>query len=133
MTPNNNPAAGEQQGRTAGPWKFDDTPGCRQIKGGKHEPHKKQSQYKEIACTVGLYDDGEDRANAAFIVTACNSYDSNMETIARLTEALEGLIAAEERFEDDTGIELDDLITDALVVAKSALASASQPEQKEGA
>ena len=75
----------------------------------------------------------ESRAAATKLAFACNSYDSNMATIARLTEALEGLIAAEERFEDDTGIELDDLITDALVVAKSALASASQPEQKEGA
>ena len=54
---------------TAAPWKFDDHPGCRPIKGGKDGAHK-QAQYKEIAWTVGLADDDEDRANAVLLTQA---------------------------------------------------------------
>lgn len=54
---------------TPGPWKFDNTSGCRPIKAGKHGTHK-QAQYRHIAHTDGLFDDEEDKANANLIAAA---------------------------------------------------------------
>lgn len=58
------------------PWKFDNTSGCKMIKGGKFHDHR-QSQYQELASTSGrgtLRDtpdpDAEDRANAALMAAA---------------------------------------------------------------
>lgn len=62
------------QSHTPGPWKLDDQPGCRPIKGGKSGKHK-QAQYTEVAWTVGLWDDDEDRANARLIAAAPEMYD----------------------------------------------------------
>ena len=60
---------------TPTPWKFDNTRGCRSIKGGKIGSSK-QARYTEVACTVGLSNDDRDRANAELIVRAVNAHDS---------------------------------------------------------
>lgn len=54
---------------TPGPWKRDPVAGCKAIKGGKNGPHR-QSQYDEIAYTMGLADDDTDAANADLMVAA---------------------------------------------------------------
>jgi len=68
---------------TPGPWKTDANAGCKSIKGGKAGDHK-QAQYTEIATTVGLHNEDEDRANAALIAAAPDLY-----------EALEDVLAAD--------------------------------------
>lgn len=58
------------------PWKFDNTSGCKAIKGGKFYQHK-QSQYRHLADTSGIGTlretpdaDAEDRANATLMANA---------------------------------------------------------------
>ena len=54
---------------TRSPWKSDKNLGCKKIKGAKSGTHK-QAQYKEIAWTVGLWDEDEDLANAQLMARA---------------------------------------------------------------
>jgi len=42
-----------------------------------------------------LFSKEQKEANAEFIVKACNSYESNQQTIKELVEALEGVVSAE--------------------------------------
>lgn len=51
---------------TRGPWKADKNEGCKKIKGAKLGTHR-QAQHVEVAYTVGLADEKQDRANAELI------------------------------------------------------------------
>lgn len=84
---------------TRGDWAVNrNGPGCRQIgvKLGKH----RQAQHSEVAYTVGLADDREDRANAAFIVAACPS---------RLTAILTELLSTNERLKKERDAAIEEL------------------------
>lgn len=96
---------------TPGPWKFDDHLGCRPIKGGKSGSHR-QAQYKEVACTVGLHDDDEDRANARLIAAA-----------PELLKALEALVWVADSM-DSAPIAASVRLETAYEEAKAAIAKA---------
>lgn len=76
----------------------------------------------QIACTDGLYDDEEDRANAALIVRAVNSFD---ELVAALrlargyVEKVHGTLAG--------AIGPDNIVKPDLDVIDAALARAGEP------
>lgn len=73
---------------TPGPWKADKNEGCRSIKAGKHGTHR-QAQHQQIACTSGLSDDAEDRANAELIAHVITN-------LPRLVELARRAVAAED-------------------------------------
>jgi hypothetical protein len=66
---------------TPGPAKFDDRPGCKSIKAGKRG-NQRQSQYLEIACTTGLYDEAADRANAGLMAEAFTAVPALLDDLA---------------------------------------------------
>ncbi len=61
---------------TPGPWHAGDNHGCRQIKAKKSGEHKQGQWYYEVACTPGLSDDDEDKANARLIAAAPDLYEA---------------------------------------------------------
>lgn len=67
---------------TPGPWKADTNHGCRRITAKKWGQHK-QAKRCEVACTPGLFDDNEDKANAAGIAA-----------VPQLVEALVAVLRA---------------------------------------
>jgi hypothetical protein len=73
---------------TPGPWKAGNDSGCRPIKAGKSGRHR-QAQYMEIANTVGLSDDAEDRANARLIAAAPDLLAALKRALPWIREGLE--------------------------------------------
>jgi hypothetical protein len=61
---------------TPGPWRAADNHGCRQIKAKKSGEHKQGQWYYEVACTPGLSDDDEDKANARLIAAAPDLHEA---------------------------------------------------------
>jgi len=108
---------------TATPWKFDSTNGCKAIKGGK-SGNTKQAQYKEIAYTVGLSNEEEDKANAQFIATACNSHDALLAAAKAALDGFEAVYNSLDSF-DDAKVE------PIKAILRSAIAQA-EPRQAEG-
>lgn len=70
---------------TALPWKVDKGLGCKKIKGGKMGKGR-QAQYQVIGWTEGLHDEEKDKANAEFIVTACNSHYELIEALRKMRD-----------------------------------------------
>jgi hypothetical protein len=67
------------------------------------------------AATVAFVPDGfHRRGDAQFIVRACNNFDA-------LVAALAGLVEAEQQFARESGVELDDPVSDALTAACAVL------------
>lgn len=80
---------------TPAPWKHGGGPGCRSIKGGKIGRHR-QAQYKDVAYTVGLHDDEEDKANAVLIASAPTLLPAALAELKRWRPVIEAAKALKE-------------------------------------
>lgn len=72
-----------------------------------------------------LYPDGNKHEKRQFAEA-----EANARLVAAATDllaALTALVAAEDHFERDTGIKLNDRITEAVTAARAAIAKATQP------
>lgn len=78
------------KGHTRFPWKADNNLGCKTIKGNKSGGHRQAQYLTDIAYTVGLENEDEDRANANLLADACMLPDliANIETLKKAIKQL---------------------------------------------